>query len=101
MARSMSFATTAVAMSTPTTIELRCQAGMAPISTARGALLRSRGQTPASAANKRCLSEGLPARESLFRPVPVRDLVLAELPAEQDVLAVPPGREVDQPFADV
>src|SRR5438105_2017276 len=39
--------------------------------------------------------------EALVDAVPVADLVLAELPAEEDLLAVAQCREVDEPTVDV
>src|ERR1044071_8421011 len=46
--------------------------------------------------------QGFPAREALFEAVPEADLVLADLPAEQDFLAVrPQRREVDQAAVEI
>src|SRR5207249_9726532 len=44
------------------------------------------------------LSERSAPREPLVDAVPVADLVLAELPAEQDLLPVTARRKVEQPF---
>src|SRR6185369_10775975 len=43
----------------------------------------------------------LPPCEAVLDPVPVADLVLAELPAEKNGLAVPERGEVDQPLVEI
>src|SRR6188768_809723 len=45
--------------------------------------------------------ERFPAREAFLEAVPVGDLALADLPAEQHLLAVAQGREVDEPAVEV
>src|SRR5207253_994768 len=39
--------------------------------------------------------------EAFFQPVPERNVVLAEPPAEQDLLALAPRRKVDEPLVEV
>src|SRR5690242_21107548 len=43
----------------------------------------------------------LPSGEPVLDAVPVADLVLAELPAEENGLAVPERGEVDQPLVEI
>src|SRR6266511_3123818 len=43
----------------------------------------------------------LPSCEPFFQAMPVCNLVLAEAPAEQDLLAVPEGGEVDEPLVEI
>src|SRR6266516_6764795 len=77
---------------------------MAPARPARGTpprRLRSfprRRRGPSLQRRRLSQRQRLPSRESLAGPVPVVNLFLAELPAEEDDLAAALGGEVQQPF---
>src|SRR5436309_10624293 len=88
MRRSIRRATTVVASTTTPTMTSRCQSGMR---------LYSTGEPPSFAAPT-FTTEAAPAGEALVEPVPVADLVLTELPAEQHVLLTALRREIEQPL---
>src|SRR6266508_2146084 len=104
---SISRATTTVAsMTTPTTVR-RCQSGMRLYSTAQRNPLPTRSNPSAGTPRRpscpprrrrRRSSQRLAPRESLLEAVPVGDLVLAELPAQQDFLVPAKRREVQEPL---
>src|SRR5919199_2546614 len=80
-------AMTAVTKRTTATTTSRCQSGMRLGSTRRASTLVE--------------GERLAAREPLFGAVPERDVIFAELPAEQDLAAAVQAREVDEPPVEV
>src|SRR5438552_2690044 len=73
-------------MTTPTMVR-RCQNGMR---------LYSTGAASSFAGRRLSERQRLAPRESLLGPVPVGDLLFAELPAEEHVLVTPACREVEQ-----
>src|SRR5437588_9943420 len=87
MRRSISLATAALATITAATTSRRCQNGIAAYSTRGPPVLLQRQRAAAG--------------EAVLLAVPVADLVLADVPAEENDLVAPPGREVDEALVEV
>src|SRR4051794_32957312 len=73
----------------------------APITAIRSLPPRPRRSAGSFRQNESRLVERLAATVTALEGVPEADLVLTELPAEIDLLAVDDGREVDEPPVDV
>ena len=89
---SITLATISATATTPAAIAARSQAGMRGYSTDTLRVLESRGALGFLFALER-----LPSGIALLEAVPVPHFLLAELPAEEDLLALPHGREIDEP----
>src|SRR6266511_679296 len=73
----------------------------APITAMRSLPPRPRRSRSSLRGSELSSVEGLAATVARIHVVPVRDVVLAELPAEVDLAPVDHGREVDQTAVDV
>src|SRR5437868_46915 len=94
--QSIKRARTDTATKTTAAITARCQNGMAGSFDTRPRLPQPRPGT-----GRLFERQGAPAGEAVLESVPVPDLVLAEVPAEEHLLAAAKRREVDQPGVEI